>query len=263
MFRKVLLRRWLRVLTFALLTSILCCEVRSHADSGPQLPCGSGALTSYPDLENSPVVRAWEDPNLGRSWAPPHCIGWASPGFSTLVVTVARFRYSGGGEGLRRRVGAISELTGMLYWSTSKKQWQPLIVDASALQGAAGDRRRDFSLDEVAESRNLYFQQKDSLLGNAVYRIRIRSVSPERLVFDTENTSTIRYLLLPLFGPSEVQSIYFLERESRDVWRYYNLARTSASSSTQGYQASFINRAVAFYRHLVGIPTDKEPPASR
>jgi len=39
------------------------------------------------------------------------------------------------------------------------------------------------------------------------------------------------------------------------VWRYYNLARTSASSGTQGYQASFINRAVAFYRHLVGSPT--------
>jgi hypothetical protein len=123
------------------------------------------------------------------------------------VSTAARFRYSGGIEGLRRRVGAISSLTGMLYWSTSKKRWQPLIVDASALQGAAGDRRRDFSLDEVAENRNLYFEQKDSLLGSAVYRIRIRSISPERLVFDTENTSTIRYFLLPLFGPSEVQSI--------------------------------------------------------
>jgi hypothetical protein len=209
MLRNVVLGRWLRLVTLALLASILCCEVPSHADSGPQLPCGSGVLAAYPDLDNSPVVRAWEDPNLGRIWAPPPCTGWSSPGFSTLVATAARFRYSGGVDGLRRRVGAISGLTGMLYWSTSKKQWQPLIVDASALQGAAGDRRTDFSPDEVAESRNLYFQQKDSLLGNAVYRIRVRSVSPERLVFDTENTSTIRYFLLPVFGPSEVQSIYF------------------------------------------------------
>jgi hypothetical protein len=209
------------------------------------------------------VVRAWEDPKLGRSWAPPACIVWAAPGFSTLVATAARFRYSGGVEGLRRRVGAISGLTGMLYWSTSKKRWQPLIVEASALRGTAGDRRGDFSLDEVAESKNLYFEQNDSLLGSAVYRIRIRSVSPERLFFDTENTSTIRYFLLPLFGPSEVQSICSFERESPDVWRYYNLARTSASSSIRGYQASYINRAVAFYRHLAGIPTDKEPPASR
>jgi hypothetical protein len=263
MFRQMLLLRQCRVLILALFTSILCCEVPSHVDSGPQLPCGSDALIAYPDLDDSPVVKAWEDHNLGRSWAPPACIGWTAPGFSTLVVTAARFRYTGGVEGLRRRVGAISSLKGMLYWSTSRKQWQSLIVDASALQGAAGDRRRDFSLDEVAESRNLYFQQKDSLLGNAVYRIRIRSVSPERLVFDTENASTIRFFLLPLFGPSEIQSIYFFERESQDVWRYYNMARTSARSGTEGYQASCINRAVAFYRHLAGIPTDKDPPASR
>lgn len=263
MFRSALLRRWLRFVTLASLTSILCCEGPSRADSSPPLPCGGGALAAYPDLEDSPVVKAWEDPKLGRSWVPPACIGWALPGFSTIVSTVARFRYSGGIEGLRRRLGAISELTKVRYWSTSKKQWQPLIVEASALQGAAGRRRGDFSLDEVAENKSLYFEQKDSLLGSAVYRIRIRSASPDRLVFDTENTSTIRYFLYPLFRPSDVQSIYFFERESRDVWRYYNLARTSASSGTQGYQASFINRAVAFYRHLVGIPTDKDPPAFR
>ena len=260
-----LLQRQLPVLTLALLTSILCRAVPSHADSGPQPPCGNEPLPSYPDLENSPVVRVWEDPGLGRTWTPPACIGWPAPGFSTLVVTVARFPYSAGVEGLRRRVGAISELAGMLYWSTINKGWRKLIVDANALQGAAGDRRKDFSPDEVTEGRDLYFQQEDNLFGNAVYRIRIRNASPERLVFDTENTSTIRYLLLPLFDPGAAQSIYFFERESRDVWRYYSLARTRAGASSliTGHQASLVNRAVALYRHLVGIPTDKEPPASR
>jgi len=27
--------------------------------------------------------------------------------------------------------------------------------------------------------------------------------------------------------------------------------------------ASYINRAVAFYRHIAGIPSDQEPPAAR
>jgi len=36
----------------------------------------------------------------------------------------------------------------------------------------------------------------------------------------------------------------------------------NASLLTAGYEASSINRAVAFYRYLAGIPTDKEPPAS-
>lgn len=110
----------------------------------------------------------------------------------------------------------------------------------------------------------MYFQQEDNLSGKAVYRLRIGSASPDRLVFETENTSTMRYFLIPLFYPGEMQSVYFLERESQDVWRYYSIARMgkNASRLTVGHDASSVNRAVAFYRYLVGIPTDKEPPAS-
>jgi hypothetical protein len=75
---------------------------------------------------------------------------------------------------------------------------------------------------------------------------------------------TVRYLLMPLFRPGDMQSIYFLERESQDVWRYYSIVRISknARQLTGGNEASAINRAVAFYRYLAGIPTDMEPPAS-
>jgi hypothetical protein len=43
------------------------------------------------------------------------------------------------------------------------------------------------------------------------------------------------------------------------------MARTggNASSLIAGHEASLVNRAVAIYRHLTGIPTDQEPPASR
>jgi hypothetical protein len=96
--------------------------------------------------------------------------------------------------------------------------------------------------------------------GKANYRLRIRSASPDWLVFDSENISTMRYWLMPLFQAGDLQSIYFLERESQEVWRYYGIARTSknANTLTSGHDASFINRAVAFYRYLAGIPTDKE-----
>ena len=153
----------------------------------------------------------------------------------------------------------------MRYWSTTHKRWQMLIVDAYALSGPDCDRRRrDFSQDEVAEGEYLYFHQEDNLSGKANYRLRIRSASPDRLVFDSENISTMRYWLIPLFQAGELQSIYFLERESQDVWRYYSIARAgkNASALTAGHDASFINRAVAFYRYLAGIPSDKEPTAS-
>jgi hypothetical protein len=249
-----------------LLAATLGCAPPAVADSGPQPPCGSEPFPPYPDLDHSPVVKVWDRSGSGRDWTPPACTGWSAPGFSTLVVTVGRFRDTSGVEGLLRHVGAISQLTGMRYWSTTQKRWQALIVDASALAGPASDRRReDFSSNEISEGASLYFQQSDNRSGKANYRMRVESVSPDRLVFETENISTIRYLLVPLFRPGEIQSMYFLEQESPGVWCYYNIARMGKNANTlvAGHDASSINRAVAFFRHWAGIPTDQEPPAAR
>jgi Family of unknown function (DUF6675) len=265
MLNKPSYRRSSWVVSLILFAALLCSERASHAAPELQPPCGIAPFPPYPDLEKSPVVRVWDRAELGRDWTPPACTGWTYPGFTTLVVTVARFPHSSGVEGLLWRIGIISERTGIRYWSTTRKRWQTLVINAYALSEAVGDRRRkDFSPDEMAEGRSLYFQQEDNMSGKAIYRMRIRSASPDRLVFDTENISTMRYFFIPLFRPGDMQSIYFFERESQGVWCYYSIVRTStnASSLIAGNKASAINRAVAFYRYLAGIPTDKEPPAA-
>jgi hypothetical protein len=63
----------------------------------------------------------------------------------------------------------------------------------------------------------------------------------------------------------QLQSMYFLDRESDSVWRYYSIVRTgkNANGLIAGNESSSINRAVAFYRHIVGIPTTQEPPGAR
>lgn len=185
---------------------------------------------------------------------------------ATIVATAARFRFAAGADGLRRKLGAISEMTGLLYWSTSSQKWQPLIVEAYALASPTSEqRRKDFAPDEMAVSRILYIRQVDNLLGPATYRIRIVTSAADRLVFATENTTAIRRFGLEIFQPADIQSICFLDRESKDLWRYYNLTRLpkQASVLTMGHDASFINRAVALYRYLAGIPADQEPPAAR
>jgi hypothetical protein len=265
MLNKPLFRRLSGVVPLVVCAAILSGEVSSRADTLPQPPCGGATFPPYPDLENSPAVRSWDRAESGRDWTPPPCTGWTESGFTTLVVAVGRFHHASGVEGLLRRIGAISEHIGMRYWSTTHHRWQTLIISAHALSDATGDQRReDFSPGEMAGGKSLYFQQEDNLVGKAIYRMRIRSASPDRLVFDTENTGIMRYLLLPMFRPGGMQSITFLDRESQDIWRYYSITRTSRNASllTAGYEASSINRAVAFYRYLAGIPTDKEPPAS-
>jgi hypothetical protein len=265
MSHKPLNRSWAGAVVFIFLAAILCSEAANNGDSGPMPPCGSTTIPPYPGVDNSPATKAWDRSDLSRAWTPPPCTGWATPGFTTLVGTAAVFRHSSGVEGLLRRIGAISELEGVRYWSTTHKRWQTLIVSANALSGpAAGRRRKNFSPDEITQNKFLYYQQEDNLSGKAIYRMHIQSISPDRLVFDTENISTMRYLLLPIFRAGEMQSIYFFDRESQDIWRYYSITRTGANASrlTGGHAASSINRAVAFYRYLAAIPTDQEPPAA-
>jgi len=228
-------------------------------------PCGEDAVPSYPSLDQPPLVKFWSEAEFGRAWKPPACTGWTETGFSTLITAVARFRYSAGPEGLLRRIGAISEMACVRYWSTTHQQWQTLIVDAYAIVGPKSGRRPDFLPDEMQEGKVLYFEQADNLAGKAVYRMQVMKAGADRIVFAVENVTTMRYLLLTLFHPADVQTIYFLDRESEGIWRYYALSRTGrkANRLAAGHEASSINRAVAFYRFLAGIPTDQEPPAAR
>lgn len=248
------------------LSAMLLCQAHGYAQSGPQPPCGKEPVPPYPRLDDPANVKLWSKSDLGRDWKPPACTGWSAVGFTMLITTVARFRSAPEAEGLLRHVGAISELAGMRYWSTTHKQWQTLIVAAHALTGSQpGLRRKDFAPDEMTEGKVFYFEQVDNLSGKAIYRLHIVETSSDRLVFDVENVSTIRYLFIPVLQPGEMQSLYFLDRESEGVWRYYSIVRTgqNANRLIAGNESSSINRAVAFYRRLVGIPTDQEPPAAR
>ena len=259
-------RTWAWHLVRFVFSAMLLCQAQGYAQSGPQPPCGNEPVPPYPSLDSSAIVKLWSTSDAGRDWRPPACTGWAQVGFTTLVTAVARFRHTSETEALLRHVGAISELAGMRYWSTTQKEWQTLIVDAYALTGSqTGQRRGDFLPDEMKKGTVLYYEQVDNRSGKEVYRIHIAEASADRLVIDVENVSTIRYLFVPLFHPGDMQSIYFLDRESENVWRYYSIARTgkNANRLVTRNESSAVNRAVAFYRYLVGIPTDQEPPAAR
>jgi hypothetical protein len=239
------------------------------AQSGPQPPCGTKPVPPYPPGDQvtaqPATVKLWSRSDLGSDWKPPACTSWTAPGFTTLVTLAARFSYGAGAEGLLGRIGAISELKGIRYWSTTHKQWRTLIEEAHVLTGATGQRRADLTPAELKEGKEFYFEQVDNLTGGGVFRLQVVEASAARIVLQIENVTTLRYLLVPILHPGETQSIYFLDRESDSVWRFYSMVRTgqNANRLIAGNEASAINRAVALYRHFAGIPTDQEPPAAR
>jgi uncharacterized protein DUF6675 len=241
-------------------------NAEAQRGSGLQPPCGKDPVPAYPRLDEPAAVKAWSASEFGRDWNPPACTGWSAVGFTTLVAEAARFRNTAGADGLLGHVGAISKLKGMRYWSTTHKRWQTLIEDAYALRDErSGERRGDFTPEEMKEGQELYFEQVDNLTGKGVYRMKVAKASPDELIVNVENVSTMNYHHIPAVHPGEMQSVYFLERESDNVWRYYGMVRTgkSANRLIAGNESSAVNRAVAFYRHFVGIPTDQEPPAAR
>lgn len=240
--------------------------IDAEPQTGPQPPCGTDPIPPYPRLDEPANVKAGSPSALGSDWKPPECTGWTATGFTSLVTTAARFRYTSGAEGLLRHIGAISELAGMRYWSTTHQRWQTLIKEAHALTDVQnGQRRGDFTPDEMQQGNVLYFEQVDNLSGKAIYQLRILESSRDRIVAEIENVTTMHYLFMPVFHPDEMQSIYFFDRESDSVWRFYSIVRTgkNANHLIAGNEKSSINRAVAFYRRMVGIPTDQEPPAAR
>jgi hypothetical protein len=86
-----------------------------------------------------------------------------------------------------------------------------------------------------------------------------------RVVIAMENVTRVRLFFVPLFEPGALQSVEFVERLSPGVWGLYLLTRTApgASARALGHEASYVNRAAAMYRHLLGIPTDQEPPMAQ
>lgn len=248
------------------LVVVICCAASCRAASDLRPPCGQDAEPSYSEVGQPPAVRSWPAREAGSDWKPPACTGWTDTGFSSLIATAARFRASGGADGLLRHLGSVSHLTGIRYWSTTHGAWRTLITSAHALQDQNPDhRRQDFLPEELTPGSVHYFEQVDNLSGAAVYRLQVLELSSGRLVFAIENVTSIRRLLVTIFPPGAMQTVYFLDRESDGVWRYYSLLRTERNANwlAAGHPSSSINRANAFYRWLAGIPTDQEPPAAR
>jgi hypothetical protein len=118
----------------------------------------------------------------------------------------------------------------------------------------------------VRDGKDRFFSQRDNRSSNdVVYRLRVREAGSERLVIELENVTAVRLFLVFLFAPGDLRSVHFLERNGADDWGYYSVMRIGpgASASAQDYQKSYINRAVAPFRHVAGIPTGQEPPAAR
>jgi hypothetical protein len=196
------------------------------------------------------------------------------PGAPAAWLTVAAVVTSADSAAvLMQRFGAISQLLPVQYWSTTEHKWRPMVSAAAAVVSPDSRlARADFSLAELLAPADRYYSLTDTRSGHAVvYRLRVRSprASPEdpwatELTVDIANVDPIKQWGITLYAPGGLHTLYLLQQRAGGTWSYYSITRLLPSSFlAAGHDKSYINRAVALYRHVVGIPTNTEPPAAR
>jgi hypothetical protein len=212
-----------------------------------------------------PNIRLWPPEALGKDWQPPACTGW--PKGAALVVALAgNLTGPQNGDDLLARLGRISALTTVRYWSVTTKRWTPLFVRTIALaKRDATATRADFSPDEIRSGREFYFLSSDNRsTGATITHAAVKELDSTHIVLEMVNVSPIRWFGLTLVPPGGMRTLYFLDRQADSAWHFYSLSRIETSSLLSRFipRASYINRAAAMYRYAAQIPTDGEPPAA-
>ena len=238
----------------------------ADAADGPIAPCAPDAVSSIPAFGDPPNARNWHPRDIATTWSAPACMTWAAQPFTVLTALAGSFKFDGTANDLLRRFGAISAWRGIQYWSVTDGRWDILIADATALDGTdPRSRRADFTLSELKPGAPLYFAQQDNRSSGAVvYRMSVDAIRPDRLVITAENISPVSVFIFTIFDVGDLKSTYIFQRLSPTLWGYYSLSGAREGAALLiSHDGSYLNRALAIYRHLAGIPGNQEPPLAR
>jgi hypothetical protein len=224
-----------------------------------------GAQPSYAALDAPPIAEAARvGPNAVGAPAGAGCFGKSDS--AAIWITVASvIRSADSRNTLVGRFGAITQLLTAQYWSTTEQKWRPLV--SSAFATAAPDStqpRGDYSMGDLVTGANRYYQVTDTRSGRGVtYRLKVLPSQPGRIVIETANVDVVRKWGLTIYPAEGLHTFYFLDERSPGVWAYYSITRVLPKTFlAEGHEKSYINRAVALYRHYVRLPTNAEPPAA-
>jgi hypothetical protein len=227
----------------------------------PRAPCGVEPVPNYPVLGAPPEIVLWTANGASESPSPPACTAWHGSSATLVLGLAARFRDARDAGAVLARIGAISSLRDVRYWSITDKQWNAMFTRASALEGPNAARPRgDFTAAELRAGHDLYFLAADNRSHeDAVSRLRVSEAGTGSLIVEVSNVTPLRWFFLSFAGPGDVQTWYFLEHETGDSWRFYSLTRVLYASPFFVHviaNASYVNRALAMYRHIADTAAD-------
>lgn len=192
----------------------------------------------------------------------PSCIG--DHDTTLLVTAAAHIALPEGVPGLLSRLAAISHYRDMIYWSTTRQVWRPLVTEAKAIGSDDKERDGDFTLDELKSSEGVRFRQEENTpAGSVIYRMRIDESVPNRLAVNLINEKPAYFLMIPLFDSGAYRIHYEIRRKQDEDWDYSAEIRLLGGISLpfEGNRGpSYANRAEAAFRFMLGLSKDAAPP---
>jgi hypothetical protein len=208
-----------------------------------------------------PVPLSWKK----LDWRAPACLGSWPESYRFVIALAGRLGKADHRE-LLARMGAISSYRGVRYFSVTENAWRELIRDASALSDAIPSHRRaDFTADEVAAGTPVFFVEEDNRSSEpVVYRMRALLATPERIIVETANVTSISAMMLTLFPPESLIAAYMFTRLENGEWGLYVISASSmkASGMVSLATASYVNRAQALFGHLAGVAPPVTAPSN-
>jgi hypothetical protein len=234
--------------------------------TAPRLPCGGASYPLLPVLDAPPNVAFWNGADFGGTWNAPPCSGWQAASTNIVIALTGHFSNRGDAGAILTRIGMISTLPQVRYWSVTDKKWEALFARATALRGPdTNSPRGDFLVSEFLSGSELYFLSADNRMQTDIMtRIRVKDAADDHVVLEMSNVSPLRFLTFTVVPAGDFQTLYFLDRQPDGSWQFYSVTRVLNGSfllSRLVTGPSYVNRAVAMYRDIVGIPTDRNPPA--
>jgi len=248
----------------AVLTCVVAMLTGAFARADDTGCLSSGVPPEYAAVGSAPIVQVIRQ--TGSAVAPAGALCFDKSDSAALWITVASLiRSPDARNTLIGRFGAVTQLLGVQYWSTTDQKWRPLVTSAHATTTARSTEPRvDYSAAELATGQDRFYATTDTRSGRSVaYRLRLLVDQPGRIVVETANVEAIKEWGLTIYGPEGLHTLYFLSERSPGVWAYYSITRVLPRSFlAEGHEKSYINRAVALYRHYVSLPTNAEPPSA-
>lgn len=243
----------LRATFLAVSCALVALHAAAQTPAGPELPCGADPIPAYGAAGTVPEPQTW----ASLEWHAPACLG-AWPSRFKFIIALAGHVTAADRSALLARLGAISKMRGIQYYSVTDSAWRELIKDASALSDAdPAHRRGDFTADELASGANLFFLEEDNRSSHpVVYSMHLVAADANHVVLETDNISPVKAFFVTLFPPNSLRAAYVFTRLDGRDWGLYVVSASTddASSLVALAKASYVNRAQAMFRYMAGTP---------